>query len=205
MFDSLTLRYRTPQVDLFASSDTAQLPLYLTYNRRTRTGGPDAFTEDWNQWDFVYLFSPPVTPVLLRVMLRLRVTTWQPLKRGKSRLGSLKSREAGQGSVEDGPEQRRKEGSNLGGQTASPHLSLYRHPALAVLTGDGEDEVEVEDEDGDEWRVRGLPGDKDLFLGRDFPQDPREGPREEDEVLGLPNDEGREPVECRKRSEAWGC
>ncbi|XP_045104921.1 uncharacterized protein LOC123500300 [Portunus trituberculatus] len=47
-------RYRTPQVDLFASSDTAQLPLYLTYNRRTRTGGPDAFTEDWNQWDFFF-------------------------------------------------------------------------------------------------------------------------------------------------------
>ncbi|MPC86122.1 hypothetical protein E2C01_080938 [Portunus trituberculatus] len=41
------------------------------------------------------------------------------------------------------------------------------------------------------------------FLGWDFPQDPREGPRE-DEVLGLPNEDGREPVECRKRSEAWG-
>ncbi|XP_045106652.1 uncharacterized protein LOC123501712 [Portunus trituberculatus] len=72
VFDSLTLRYGTPQVDLFDSSDTAQLPLYHTYNRRTRAGGPDAFTEDWNQWNFVYLFPPPATPVLLRVMQTFR-------------------------------------------------------------------------------------------------------------------------------------
>lgn len=72
VFESLSLRFGTPEVDLFASPDTAQLPLYLTYNQRTRAGGPDAFTEDWNRWKYVYIFPPPATPVLLKVMQALR-------------------------------------------------------------------------------------------------------------------------------------
>ncbi|MPC67185.1 hypothetical protein E2C01_061353 [Portunus trituberculatus] len=38
VFQSLTLRYGTPQVNLFASYSTAQLPLFLTYDRRTPAG-----------------------------------------------------------------------------------------------------------------------------------------------------------------------
>ncbi|XP_076034771.1 uncharacterized protein LOC143021258 [Oratosquilla oratoria] len=51
---------------------TTQLPLFLSYNHRTRAGGPDAFTEDWNRWKYVYIFPPPATTVLLKVMQTLR-------------------------------------------------------------------------------------------------------------------------------------
>ena len=56
VFESFSFRYGTPEVDLFASPNTTQLPLYLTCIQRTRTGGPDAFTEDWNSWKYVYIF-----------------------------------------------------------------------------------------------------------------------------------------------------
>ena len=59
-------------MDLFASYDTAQLPLFLTYDRRTPAGGPDAFTEEWNKWSHIYLFPPPASKVLLRVIQLLR-------------------------------------------------------------------------------------------------------------------------------------
>ena len=72
VFESLTLRFGLPEVDLFASPATAQLPQYLTFSQETPTGGPDAFTEDWNRWTHVYIFPPPATSVLLQVMTRLR-------------------------------------------------------------------------------------------------------------------------------------
>ncbi|KAK8394259.1 hypothetical protein O3P69_006450 [Scylla paramamosain] len=67
VFQSLTLHYRTPQIDLFASYNTAQLPLFLTYGRKTPAGDPDAFTVDWNRWSHIYLFPPPASKILLRV------------------------------------------------------------------------------------------------------------------------------------------
>ena len=72
VFSSLVTRYGIPQVDLFASRETAQLRDYLTYSHRTPAGGPDAFEEDWNRWKFIYLFPPPATTVLLKVIAKLR-------------------------------------------------------------------------------------------------------------------------------------
>ncbi|KAK3886844.1 hypothetical protein Pcinc_009030 [Petrolisthes cinctipes] len=72
VFESLCLRYGTPEVDLFASPSTALLPLFLTFSSRTEAGGPDAFTEDWNRWGHLYLFPPPATSVLLKAILKLR-------------------------------------------------------------------------------------------------------------------------------------
>lgn len=68
VFKSLSLCYNILEMDLFASPDMAQLPLYLSYSQRMRAGGPDTFSEDWNRWRYMYLFSPLATPVLLRVM-----------------------------------------------------------------------------------------------------------------------------------------
>ncbi|KAK3891347.1 hypothetical protein Pcinc_004790 [Petrolisthes cinctipes] len=72
VFESLCLRYGTPEVDLFASPSTALLPLFLTFSSRTEAEGPDAFTEDWNRWGHLYLFPPPATSVLLKAILKLR-------------------------------------------------------------------------------------------------------------------------------------
>ncbi|KAK3895260.1 hypothetical protein Pcinc_001010 [Petrolisthes cinctipes] len=72
VFESLCLRYGTPEVDLFASPSTALLPLFLTFSSRTEAGGPDAFTEDWNRWGHLYLFPPTATSVLLKAILKLR-------------------------------------------------------------------------------------------------------------------------------------
>ena len=72
VFASLVTRFGLPQIDLFASRKTAQLGDYLTYSHRTPAGGPDAFEEDWNRWDFIYLFPPPATTVLSKVIVKLR-------------------------------------------------------------------------------------------------------------------------------------
>lgn len=72
VFRSLLDRWGSPEVDLFASPSTALLPHYLARDIRTPTGGPDAFSEDWNRWRYIYLFPPPSTTVLLRVCRHLR-------------------------------------------------------------------------------------------------------------------------------------
>ncbi|KAK8390190.1 hypothetical protein O3P69_013038 [Scylla paramamosain] len=72
VFKSLTERYSTLEVDLFASWDTALLPLFLSFSQRTQAGGPDTFTEDWNRWNYIYLFPPPGTKILFRVVQALR-------------------------------------------------------------------------------------------------------------------------------------
>lgn len=46
--ESLSLCYSTPEVDLFASLNMAQLPIDLIYHWSTHTGSSDAFTEDQN-------------------------------------------------------------------------------------------------------------------------------------------------------------
>ena len=63
----------SPVIDLFASHVDHQLPRYLSRTQRTPSGGPDAFSEDWNRWPFVYLFPPPDTQTMLRVVSLLEV------------------------------------------------------------------------------------------------------------------------------------
>ena len=63
----------SPVIDLFASHVDHLLPRYLSRTQRTPSGGPDAFSEDWNRWPFVYLFPPPDTQTMLRVVSLLEV------------------------------------------------------------------------------------------------------------------------------------
>ena len=70
-FQRLSDVYGRPQVDLFAHPDNHRLPLFLTRHFPTTAGGPDALLEDWNRWQFVYLFPPPTTQLMLRVCQKL--------------------------------------------------------------------------------------------------------------------------------------
>ena len=63
----------SPVIDLFASQADHLLPLFLYRTQRTPAGGPDAFSEDWDGWSFIYLFPPPDTQTMLRVMSLLEV------------------------------------------------------------------------------------------------------------------------------------
>lgn len=72
VFEALPLLYLRPQVDLFTSQTTAQLPLYLPFSRKIEAVGPDAFTENWNRWENVYMFPTLATAVLLNVVQMLR-------------------------------------------------------------------------------------------------------------------------------------
>ena len=68
-----------PVIDLFASQVDHQLPRFLSRTVRTPSGGPDAFSEDWNQWEFIYLFPPPHAQTMLRVMALLEEFRGQAL------------------------------------------------------------------------------------------------------------------------------
>ena len=70
-FDTICTWAGTPQVDLFASQDNHLLPAYLSLTEHTGSGPPDAFQTDWNTWNFIYLFPPPHTQVMLRVVSKL--------------------------------------------------------------------------------------------------------------------------------------
>lgn len=71
-FDSLIGSSLRPQVDLFASHSTAKTPLYLTRWSVTEAGGPDALTVDWSRWTSIYLFPPPDSRLMGRVVSKLR-------------------------------------------------------------------------------------------------------------------------------------
>lgn len=71
-FNLLCDAHGCPQVDLFAHHDNHRLPLFLTRSIRTTAGGPDALLEDWNRWQFIYLFPPPSTRLMLQVCQKLR-------------------------------------------------------------------------------------------------------------------------------------
>ena len=47
------------EVDLFASPENAQLPLFVCPYEHPRAHARDALTHDWNQWGQIYLFPPP--------------------------------------------------------------------------------------------------------------------------------------------------
>ena len=59
VFSHLTGLFGRPQVDLFASEFNHRLDHFLTRASVTPDGGPDAFREDWNRWQYIYLFPPP--------------------------------------------------------------------------------------------------------------------------------------------------
>ena len=63
----------TPEIDLFASHANHLLPRFISLTHKTQAGGPDAFRTNWNRWNFIYLFPPPNTRVLLQVANRLEV------------------------------------------------------------------------------------------------------------------------------------
>ena len=71
-FDAICRRSGTPHVDLFASTTNHQLPQFLTLTEETPAGGPDALRTPWGQWDFIYLFPPPNTRMMLQVARRLK-------------------------------------------------------------------------------------------------------------------------------------
>ena len=61
----------TPEIDLFASSTNHQLPQFLSLTEATSAGGPDALKTSWNRWEFIYLFPPPNTLLMIQVARRL--------------------------------------------------------------------------------------------------------------------------------------
>ena len=71
MFTSLCNWAGTPDIDLFASHSNHKLPLFISRTEMTEAGGPDAFMEDWNTWNFIYLFPPPSTRIMQKVMAHL--------------------------------------------------------------------------------------------------------------------------------------
>ena len=71
-FLKLTKKFGTPEIDLFASSTNRKLPQYLSRTERTTSGGPDAMMEDWNKWQYIYLFPPPATTLMLQIVSRLQ-------------------------------------------------------------------------------------------------------------------------------------
>ena len=71
-FASLVKSYGPPQIDLFATPYNKKRKLFISRTMKTRAGGPDAFSVDWNRWDFLYLFPPPLTSIMLKVLRQLR-------------------------------------------------------------------------------------------------------------------------------------
>ena len=72
LFQRLCSQWGTPQIDLFASHESAQLDTFLTRTHRTQAERPDALLTDWKRWQYVYLSPPPCTAILLKVVSKLR-------------------------------------------------------------------------------------------------------------------------------------
>ena len=60
----------TPRVDLFASSQNAQLQRFYSYNHDHRAEGADAFLHQWTHLGTTYAYPPPI--LLGRVLQKLR-------------------------------------------------------------------------------------------------------------------------------------
>ena len=71
-FDKLTQRFGMPNVDLFASEFNHKTEKFVTRCKATPTAGPDAMSLDWNQWEYIYLFPPPNTTLMMRVISHLK-------------------------------------------------------------------------------------------------------------------------------------
>ena len=69
-FNSIKSKVPGLQVDLFATFQNKQLPLYVSPNIDSRATAMDAMSIDWNQWEKIYLFPP--FNLLLKVLHKLR-------------------------------------------------------------------------------------------------------------------------------------
>ena len=58
------------QIDLFATGENHQLPLYVSPNVDPRAVATDAMSLNWNQWQRIYLFLP--VNLLMKVLEKLR-------------------------------------------------------------------------------------------------------------------------------------
>ena len=57
-FEWLAALTEHPQVDMFATQENTQLQCYISPIRDPQAAGMNAFLQDWNQWNSVYLFPP---------------------------------------------------------------------------------------------------------------------------------------------------
>ena len=57
-FRRCCLRLGEPQIDLFATIENTQLPLFISPCPDERAEACDALNQDWNRWSSVYLFPP---------------------------------------------------------------------------------------------------------------------------------------------------
>ena len=62
-----------PQVDLFSTDWNHKVPEYCTLYKSKQTPYMDAMSIDWNKWDKIYLFPPPI--LLLKVLQKLQLHT----------------------------------------------------------------------------------------------------------------------------------
>ena len=46
------------ELDLFATTENHQLPLYVALNQDPLVVGVDVMVLDWNQWESIYIFPP---------------------------------------------------------------------------------------------------------------------------------------------------
>lgn len=69
IFQQITTRYYTPQVDLFASRINNQLPLYVARYPDPGAVAVDAFLLDWSQW--TVFIHPPIV-LIPRILLQMR-------------------------------------------------------------------------------------------------------------------------------------
>ena len=90
-------RAPTPQVDLFATRENAQLPSFVSPVLDVKAVEVDALSIPWDRWRVVYLFPP--TPLILKVLAHLETfkgtallvtpdwpgQAWFPLLRRKAR------------------------------------------------------------------------------------------------------------------------
>ena len=69
IFQRITTRYYTPEVDLFASRLNHQLPLYVTRYPDPGAIATDAFLQDWSLW--TVFIHPPIV-LIPRILLQMK-------------------------------------------------------------------------------------------------------------------------------------
>jgi hypothetical protein len=57
-FQCLTKELGQPTIDLFASKLNCQFQPYISWHRDPEAVAIDAFSVDWGQWDYIYVFAP---------------------------------------------------------------------------------------------------------------------------------------------------
>ena len=57
-FDLLCQRFFVPEVDLFATRENHQVETFVSPVVDSSAVATDAFSLDWNRWNYIYLFPP---------------------------------------------------------------------------------------------------------------------------------------------------